>query len=276
MGMKGEKQMKRLNCCKLSVVAIVITVTLLIFFKISATAEEFTITGYGPSEFSLIGDQKKQAKEMIKGWGNKKPVKIKSEGFADKSGTKAENNVVGRNRANEMKEFLKSEGYSENIISTLSLSDSEDARKVVVTVEFGVVLASVAPEKSLKNEATNLLGFCIGVAIAVVALSGLIAWILRMNKRKKNKIQDLRISQAPTTVLRATPIEITFNGQRYNFWPEVTNDGKLYKTFHEIEPGKVMMLKFNRKYKDSVVSSLKKMPGLYEKLINAKRLAMIA
>ncbi|MDP2737035.1 MAG: hypothetical protein Q8O59_04640 [bacterium] len=253
--------------------AMVVVLFCLLALPIYSVAEEYTIIGYAPEEFAVKGTIEQQAKRMVESWGTKKPAKIIIQGFADKTGKAAENDKVARDRAGEMKAFL--EIKTDAKITALSRGDSKDAREVVVVAEFAAAAPIALAKKSSVNEGINLLGFCLAVATFVSLLSLIIWLFIRMKRKAKGTVGDSGIHQAPPTVLRETPIEVTFKSQRYFFWPEITPDKKLYKTFHEIEPGEVMMLRFNRKYKDSIVGSLKQISGLYEELTKAKRLVAI-
>lgn len=116
---------------------------------ITASAEEFTISGYGPREFIVVERIERQALDMIKSWKNK-PVKIVIEGHADKIGDTANNQIYALNRAEQMKEFIKDKAWdkvSDAEFIIRSKGDSANARKVVVTVEFAATTSPLLPLK---------------------------------------------------------------------------------------------------------------------------------
>lgn len=237
--------MKSMKWSKILVGAAIVIVLLLLLFDIGATAE-FQISGYGSGEFALTGDQKRQANEMVESWGTKKPASIVVQGLADKSGKKAENDAVGRNRAYEMKEFLKSKGYPENIISALSLSDSADARKVVVTVEFTVASTSASNAQPAAPTATSYFTeavrlFLTSVAVAFAVLVPIVIWFLLKRRRRKSEVAKTEVEvaekteQSSETVLETRWVEADHDGATFLVRVVKRGDEKWYTPFMTLE-----------------------------------------
>ncbi|MDP3956602.1 MAG: hypothetical protein Q8P97_01225 [bacterium] len=155
--------------------------------------EEVTITGYGSNEFAVKDDVERQAKKMVEGWGTKKLEKIDIQGFADKTGKKAENDRVARDRASEMKAFLETK--TDAHITAISKGDSENARKVVMTVYFaGVALvpasAPVANSgRPMTAQVLYLFSLIMGIAIVVVMFIFLVFVLPRIRKNATDKTQ---------------------------------------------------------------------------------------
>lgn len=238
----------------------VIMLAIVLAFISTAKAEEVVITGYGSGETAVKGDIEKQAKIMIESWGNKKPAKIIIKGFADITGKAAENDAIARDRAREMEAFIK-ENINAEKITARSKGDSENARKVVVYVEFAppIVEVSAAPEVKKKNEVTNHILF---VAISVMIVMFLIVTVRSVRIKKARS----EVTPQSFVTISRRPIQVTINGEIYNFYPEVTEDGR-FKTFYEIEHGKFMFVSGEKELKKSLKSSLKKDKELLGKLL---------
>ncbi len=246
-------------------------------------AEEYVINGYGLGEYAVKEDIELQAKKMIESWGTKKPAKIIIHGFADKTGKTAENDSIARDRAQDMKVFLEEKKIDAKITAR-SLGDSEDARKVMVNVEFTAtvpapIVKTVQPKpvpESFLKDALGLVGQSIALAVLIVIL--FFAWFF-CNKRKKQEEKKVEVEQIvnpfPDTTTSMVPIEITVEGRSYRHFPEVTSDGR-YKTFHEFEPGKFMFVPDEKSWKRSVRSTLNKNKGLIEALVSRKALQPIS
>lgn len=142
---------------------------------VAETVSPFTITGYGPEESALKGDQEKQALKIIEGWGKKKPVRIIVYGFADKSGTTAKNDEYSKKRAEEVKNFFE-EKYPEVKVITRSKGDSANARKVVVTVEFAATTSPLLPLK-----------FGVMILVATILISVIFVLLLLRKKGGNNR-----------------------------------------------------------------------------------------
>ncbi|MEI6597154.1 MAG: OmpA family protein [bacterium] len=269
--------MKKINLRKVLLGVVFVVVMILIIFAIGSTAkaEEFVITGYGSGETAVKGNIEKQADEMVKSWGVKKPVKIIIQGFADKAGKTAENDTIARERAREVEAFIN-EKIDAGKITARSKGDLEDARKVVVTVEFVDVSASVPDQPivfdsdllSLLKKLTVLQKIWLGISMTFCALAIFILplFVVRYfeNRRKVER----------STTVSKKPIELTINEQKYNFYPEITATGRL-KTFYEPKPGKFMFVGTEKELKNSLRSSFKKNSTLVQELINENRLVLI-
>ncbi|MFH0955889.1 MAG: hypothetical protein V1801_01580 [Candidatus Falkowbacteria bacterium] len=246
--------MKKVNCIKFWLNFIAVAVLSFVFFDIATTAkaEEFIISGYGPKEFAVKDDVEKQAKEMVESWGVKKPAKIIIQGFADKTGKTAENDSIARDRASELKAFLESKTNAK--ITAISKGESEDVRKVVVTVAFAVATAPVATETK-DDQGMESFSLFLGITVAVILLLGLGAGIYWMRRKPKTETREVLVAikdlvsevkaaqvatdkpeKLPQANLFSGPIPVTIKEQNYDFFPEVLEDGSL-KTCHILNPG---------------------------------------
>ena len=242
---------------------------------IYSAAEEYVITGYGSEETAVKGDVEKQANKMIKSWGKKKPVKIFIQGFADKTGKTAENDSIARVRASEMEAFIN-ERVDAGKITARSKGDSEDARKVIVKVEFVV--------GSAKELVLNVI--LIGaVVIFLIILFYLAVRLIRSKKEKEaaekaekvewdklspKNIEKPQFEKYPETSVSNKPVEVTIDGQKYNFYPEIATDGR-FKTCYEIENGRYMFVSTDNELRKSLKSSFNKDKGLFQRLIDETR-----
>lgn len=246
-------------------------------------AEEFVIAGYGVGETAVKGDIEKQAKMMVESWHTKKPIRIIIQGFADKSGRTAENDNIARNRAREMEAFIY-ERIDANKITARSKGDSENARKVVVTVEFAAASASASAAQpvtpamaSYLTEAAKI--FLISVIVAFAVVTPIVIWFWLKRRNKKSVATEAPIADGskvdpyPKTTLSYMPVKITIKEVEYDFFPEVTADGR-FKTFYEIKPGRFMFVGTEKELKKSLRTSFKKNPELVDKLIGGKRLQL--
>lgn len=201
-----EKVLLSLAVLALLVIAIV---ALLIspVMVVKAAAEEFTITGYGPREFAVKGEIEQKAEKMIKGWGNRKPANIIVQGFADKIGKVAENDAYARDRAYEMKAFLETKTNAK--IIARSLGDSENARKVVIRVEF---VAALTPTPAPRFNWVVLLGVALVSFIFILPL-------LLMIREKRSRIR-ITAQPAPLKEIAAvggyTIVIATVGGKWYS------------------------------------------------------------
>lgn len=174
-----------------------------------AAAEEFPIFGYGVGEFAIKGDVERQAEQMIKGWGNKKPAEITVQGFADKTGKAAENDLVARDRAEQMMFFLESRTDVSRIAS-VSKGDSENARKVTVIVEF--VSPPAEKRSSIVKKSAIFWQIFLRVStitLGAIVLVGLFFWSFfpdrlfyepkqEKNDRARKRIEFKSLSSEPT------------------------------------------------------------------------------
>ena len=255
------------------VVVIVVMVFIILAISVTAKAEEVVITGYGSGETAVKGDIEKQAKIMIESWGNKKPAKIIIKGFADITGKAAENDAIARDRAREMEAFIK-ENINAEKITARSKGDSENARKVVVVVEFAPAITPAvfqAPITLVKFENIVLmfwLAMLVVMAVIVIIMTVRMVRAQRAAKVAKQLEAEARSRITPQSLVSIArrPVQITINGEAYNFFPEMAEDGR-FKTFYEIEHGKFMFVSGEKELKKSLKSSLKKDRELLGKLL---------
>lgn len=267
----------------------IVVLTCWLALPVCSMADQFVITDYGLKEFAVKDKIERQAEEMVKNWGTKKPAKIIIQGFADKTGKTAENDVVARDRASEMKAFLETKVDAK--ITAISKGDLEDARKVVVDVEFAVASIPVKPIPASANTSKEPAGWSediipvlllLGLVMSLILLFFAFAYWARIYKKlRKAKIMsgaekiEQTVDPYPTTTTSNTPIEFTFCGQSLRCYPEVTGDGRI-KTFHELEPGKFRFVSNEQEWKKSVRSTFNKSPDLIPRLVALQELHLIA
>lgn len=253
------------------VLMVVVMAFIVLTISVTAKAEEFVITGYGVGETAVKGDIEKQAKIMIESWGNKKPAKIIIQGFADITGKAAENDAIARDRAREMEAFII-ENVNADKITARSKGDSENARKVVVVVEFAapVAVVTVIPD----SQAEKIFYIFLSAMLAVAAVIVIIMIIRLVRSRKALKVAKQlevearsRITPQSLVSISSWPVKITINGKAYNFFPETAEDGR-FKTFYEIEHGNFMFVSGEKELKKSLKSSFKQDRKLLGKLLS--------
>lgn len=237
-----EKVLLSLAVLALLVIAIV---ALLIAPVVAVAAEmlEFTVAGYGPRQFAVVGPIERQANEMIKSWGTKKPAKIIIQGFADKIGTAAENENISRDRAHEMKAFLENKTNAK--IIARSLGDSENARKVVIRVEF---VAALTP-----TPAPNFV-WITGLVLVLIGFLGFLGLLLSIIRRIKSKTK-ITAQPAPLKEIAAvggyTIVIATVGGKWYS--PFRNTDGSQIYASTKVEIiGSVARCLKNKKFSEQL------------------------
>ncbi len=137
-------------------------------------------------------------------------------------------------------------------------------------------VSATVKQASKANEAMNLLGLCVVIAVVIVMLLVVGVMIYKMRSKPKSLAQtaeEPELDKFPETHLSDVPVPITHNGHNYDFYPEIAEDGR-YKTFYEIEPGRFMFVATQDDLKMSLRTSFKNDQNLVTKLINQGRLRM--
>ncbi len=169
---------------------------------LTSRAQEVTITGYQPGEFAVkngieqqlnVNVAKQIGSSMARGTGG--DLRIFVTGYADKTGSGAENDRIALARAEQVKESLL-EQFPKATITNLTKGDEANAR--MVTVSWKITAAQPTPSQKKSNSGMIVLVAVIGITITIIIIT-VVARPKVMQPMPPQAVETIPVAAKPAT-----------------------------------------------------------------------------